>query len=131
MESMIWAILKMILALGMVCGLLFFMVRLLKRNGGTKRDVAFDHGIRLLGTQSIAPQKYVSLVEIGGEVLALGISETQVTLLTKIENKAFVERLMENAANRVEPLSLLRFFHHLPVRSRDPRLSLWRRIHGR
>jgi len=130
-ESMTWAILKMILALGMVCGLLFFMVRFLKRNGMAKRGLAFNHGIRILGTQSIAPQKYISLVEIGGEVLALGISETQVTLLTKIENRAFVERLMENSANRGEPLSLLHFLHHLPVGSKEPRGSLLRRIYGR
>jgi len=64
-------------------------------------------------------------------VLALGISETQVTLLTKIENRAFVERLMENSANRGEPLSLLHFLHHLPVGSKEPRGSLLRRIYGR
>lgn len=130
MESMIWAIVKMIFALGMVCGLLFLMVRFLKRNGTAKRDLAFNQGIRILGTQSIAPQKYISLVEIGGEVLALGISETQVALLTKIENKAFVERLMENSVNRGEPLSLLRFLHHLPGGAKQPRGGLFRRIHG-
>ncbi|MGQ9646409.1 MAG: FliO/MopB family protein [Thermodesulfobacteriota bacterium] len=127
---MIWAVLKMILALGMVCGLLFFGVGFLKRRGTGRRGQGLNQGIRVLGTQPLAPQKYISLVEIAGEVLALGISETQVNLLMKIENKAFIDQLMENTANRTEPISLLRFLHHLPVGSKEPRWGLLRRIHG-
>ena len=132
MDTMTWAILKMVLALGIVCMVLFFMARLLKR-AGVKRDWPLDSGIRLLATQSIAPRQYISLVEIGGEVLALGISETQITFLTKIENKEFVGKMMGDRGARTEPLSLLQYFHLLPLKPKGPRmgLGLLRRFHGR
>ena len=132
MDTMTWAILKMVLALGMVCMVLFFVARLLKRTG-VRRDWPSDSGIRLLATQSIAPRQYISLVEIGEEVLALGISETQITFLTKIENKEFMEKIAGGHGARTEPLSLLQYFHSLPLKPKGPKtgLGFLRRLHGR
>ena len=131
MDTMIWAIMKMVLALGIVCMVLFFMVRLLKRTG-VKRRFSLDSGIRLLATQSIAPQKYISLVEIGGEVLALGISEAQITFLTKIENKEFVEKIMGDRGAKTEPFSFSQYFHSLPLKPKGPRMGwVLRRSHGK
>jgi flagellar biogenesis protein FliO len=80
------------LGLGIVFVVLYFLMRVLKRTPFVRGDASSDAGIRLLTTRPIAPQKYISLVEIGGEVFALGISETQITLLTKIENREFLEK---------------------------------------
>jgi flagellar protein FliO/FliZ len=104
---MIWAVSKMILGLGIVFILLYFLMKVLKRTHVVGGDSSSDTGIRLLTTKPIAPQKYISLVEIGGEVFALGISETQITLLTKIENKEFLERVATRRSIHPEPLSLL------------------------
>jgi flagellar biogenesis protein FliO len=128
MDSMIWAIIKMVLALGIVCSALFFLTRLLKRNGLSKRILPLDSEIRLLTTQLIAPRKYISLVEIGGEVLALGISETQITFLTKIENKEFVQRLVDTRSNRPAPFFL---FHNFSRSFKGPKLGLLRRLNGK
>ena len=104
---MIWAVSKMILGLGVVFILLFFLMRVLKRTPLVTGDSSFDPGIRLLTTKPITPQKYISLVEIAGEVFALGISETQITLLTKIENREFLEKVAARRSIHPEPLSLL------------------------
>ena len=104
---MLWAASKMILGLGIVFILLFFLMRVLKRTHFVRGDASSDSGIRLLTTKPIAPQKYISLVEIGGEVFALGISETQITLLTKIENREFLEKVAARRSIPPEPLSLL------------------------
>ena len=69
---MIWATLTMALALGIVMTFLIFLVRMFKRWEGGRSGAGSDAGIRVLTSKLIAPQKYVSLVEIGGEVLALG-----------------------------------------------------------
>jgi flagellar biogenesis protein FliO len=130
MDTMIWAILKMVVVLGGVCLALFFLGRLLKRNGA-KKDGSFDSEIRLLATRSIAPQKYISLVEIGGQVLALGVSEAQITLLTKIENKEFAEKMMDSHRARPEPLSLFNYFRPVSPKPKWPRMGLLRRLHGR
>jgi flagellar biogenesis protein FliO len=128
MDSMIWAIVKMILALGMVCTVLILLARALRRSGLARGNPPLDSGIRLLTTQLIAPHKYISLVEIDGEVLALGISEAQITLLTKIENKEFLEKIAGKGSKRPDPLSL---FQYLPIRYKGPKIGLLRRLHGR
>ena len=104
---MIWAVSKMILGLGIVFILLFFLMRVLKRTPFVRGDSSSDSGIRLLTTKPITPQKYISLVEIAGEVFALGISETQITLLTKIENREFLEKVAARRSVQPEPVSLL------------------------
>ena len=104
---MIWAVSKMILGLGVVFILLFFLMRVLKRTPLVTGDSSYDPGIRLLTTKPITPQKYISLVEIAGEVFALGISETQITLLTKIENREFLEKVAARRSVQPEPVSLL------------------------
>lgn len=90
---MTWAILKMILVLGTILLALFFLARLMKKTRIATVGSSGNSGIRVLATQCLAPQKYLSLVEMGGEVLALGISESQITFLTKIENREFIERI--------------------------------------
>jgi flagellar biogenesis protein FliO len=131
MDTMIWAVVKMILALGMVCTLLVFLVRLLKRNGLARKDFPANSGVRLLTTQLIAPQKYISLVEIGEEILALGISEAQITLLAKIENKEFVARMVDRSSARSDAFSLSQFFSALPLKSKGPKKWLLWRFNGR
>ena len=131
MDTMIWAMMKMILALGIVCTLLFFLVRVLKRSGVGKGNFSLDSGIKVLTTQLIAPQKYISLVEIGGEVLALGVSEAQITFLTKIENKEFLQKIMDRRSERFEPFSLSRYFLNSPLKSKGPKIGLLRRSHGK
>lgn len=131
MDTMIWAMTKMILALGIVCTVLFFLVRLMKRSGVGKRNFSLDSGIKLLTTQLIAPQKYISLVEIGGEVLALGISEAQITFLAKIENKEFLDKIMDRRPAKFEPFSLSQYFLNSPLRHKGPKIGLLRRSHGK
>ncbi len=105
---MIWAALKMALALGLITIFLIFLVRVFKKWEGGSRPTGADTGIRVLASKLIAPQKYVSLVEIGGEVLALGVSAQQITFLTKIENREMIARHTSHPALRPEALSWLK-----------------------
>jgi flagellar biogenesis protein FliO len=87
-----WVVFKMLFALSLVLGLLFLLVRVLKRTPLIRNDLPTDFDIRVLTTKPISPRKYISLVEIAGEVLALGISESQISYLTKIENLEWLEK---------------------------------------
>jgi flagellar biogenesis protein FliO len=89
---MIWATVKMILALGGILVLLFCLVRVFKRLEWGRGAPGPDGGIRVLSSKLIAPQKHISLVEIAGEVLALGVTSQQITFLTKIENQEMVKK---------------------------------------
>ncbi|HSR10249.1 MAG TPA: flagellar biosynthetic protein FliO [Thermodesulfobacteriota bacterium] len=105
---MIWATVKMILGLGSVILLLVFLSSALRRWGAGKSAAAGDCGIRLLTSKMIAPQKFVSVVEIAGEVLALGVSAQQVTFLTKIQNGESLKKHLAGSAFRPEPISWLK-----------------------
>ncbi len=107
---MIWAALKMVLALGLILTFLILLLRMFKRWEGSRRDSGSDAGIRVLTSKLIGPQKYVSLVEIGGEVLALGVSAQQITFLTKIESQEVVKKSLSSPALRPEAISWLKAF---------------------
>ena len=105
---MLWATLKMVLALGAVIALLVFLVRLFKRWQRVQGILGPDNGIRVLTTKLIAPQKYVSLVEIGGEVLALGVTPQQITFLTKVENKEMIQKSLTRPGFKPEAITWLK-----------------------
>jgi flagellar biogenesis protein FliO len=132
MDSMIWAILRMIFALGIVCMVLYILIKLLKRSGVARKALPFNNsGIKLLTSQMIAPQKYISLVDIGGEILALGVSEAQITFLTKIENKAFLEKMNDLHSSKPEPFSFSQLFNSSSFRNKGLKMDLLGRFRGR
>jgi flagellar biogenesis protein FliO len=122
-DGMIWATLKMILALGAVMALLVLLVKVFKLWEKGRRVAGPESGIRVLTSKLIAPQKYVSLVEIGGEILALGVSAQQITFLTKIENKELVKRSLPDPGLKPETLSLVKAFSLLQKRLKGEALG--------
>jgi len=107
---MIWAALKMALALGFVIAALALLSRF-SRKWRTGQGLAGpDSGIRVLTSKMIGPQKSVSLVEVAGEVLALGVTAQQITFLTKIENKEWLSKRVADAQLKPEAFAWLRAF---------------------
>ena len=104
---MVGLVAKMILVLGAVLAILFLLIWLCKRMTAGRGNFHSDGQIRLLTTKPIAPRKYISLVGIGGQILVLGISEAQITLLDKIENREFVEKIEAQHTVRPGPFSIL------------------------
>jgi flagellar protein FliO/FliZ len=107
---MIWAVVKMILGLGAVLGVLLLLIHLCKRGTAGKGRFSAEGQVRLLTSKAIGPRKFVSLVEIAGQVLVLGVSEAQITLLDKIENRQFMAQAETSPALPGEPFSLLDYF---------------------
>lgn len=93
---MLWPIIKMVFLLGFLFTAIFISTRLLRRNKITFSPNDCHSFIKLLGSQWIAPQKYISIVDIGGELFALGVSESQITLLTKIEDKELAKKIIDD-----------------------------------
>lgn len=93
----------MAFAMGVGLTLLYLLIRFTKGLDRARRGSSPEGGIKVLTSKPIAPQKYISLVEIGGEILALGISAQQVTFLTKIENRDKVKESLEAPVGKPEP----------------------------
>lgn len=107
---MIWAVAKMVLGLGAVLAILLLLIWLCKRMGAGKGSFSSEGQVRLLTSKAIAPRKFVCVVEIGGQVLVLGVSEAQITLLDKIENREFMAKTETQRSLKSEPLSILDYF---------------------
>jgi len=91
-------------------GVLLLFVHLCKRTAAGKERFSAEGQIRLLTSKPIAPRKFISLVEIGGQIFVLGVSEAQITLLDKMENRDFMARAETQQELQSEPLSILDYF---------------------
>jgi flagellar protein FliO/FliZ len=97
--------LQMLTALGIVVGGLLVVFYLLRRF--LKRDVGGGKGrlIRVIASQYIGIKKNITLVEVPGTILVLGISNDKISLLTKIEDKEVQENLRQEVAGTTPSFS--------------------------
>ena len=88
----IWTALKMLAALGILLGVLiialYFAKRIFKGDGNQpKRRM-----IRVLANTYVGVKKNISLVEVPGAILVLGITSDTISLLTKIEDDEILNK---------------------------------------
>jgi len=85
--------LQMLTALAIVLGGLLVVFYLLKRF--LRRDAGGPGNplIRVIASQYIGVKKNIALVEVPGTVLVLGVSNDNISLLTKIEDQSVVDAI--------------------------------------
>ncbi len=88
------ASLKMVYTLGLVLGVMFLIVHLFKKFG-LKNSVFGGEGkpIKVLSTGFLAPRKSIALVEVAGDVLVIGISNDQISLLGNVQDPERIEQI--------------------------------------
>ena len=84
--SLLMMSLKVIGSLGVVIGLMLLIIFWFKKIGLAKGGRKGGSLIEILDTRMVAHKKYVSVLNIGGEFVAIGISEQQINMLTTLEN---------------------------------------------
>jgi flagellar protein FliO/FliZ len=112
--------LKMLIALAIVLGgllmVLYYAKRRLRNEGGMSREKL----VRLLGNTYIGVKKHISLVEVPGALLVLGITTDNICLLTKIENKEILDELKTYEGERMWP-SFSDHFHKISSNLKTPK----------
>jgi flagellar protein FliO/FliZ len=93
---------RMLAALGIVMGGLlvcvYFIKRFIKKNvGGSKEQL-----IKVIASQYIGIKKNISLVEIPGSILVVGVSNDNISLLTKIEDEIVLD-ILRQENSRIAP----------------------------
>jgi flagellar protein FliO/FliZ len=84
--------LKMMAGLAIILALLFLALYLLKRLPQSRSSrLGPQAGLRVIGTRGLGPKKYIALVEVGGSVLILGVTNEHITRLDKIPADRFWE----------------------------------------
>ena len=91
------AVLKMITALAVVVGGLVLMFYFSRRLSGITSGRVEDRLIRVLASGSVGMKKNISLVEVPGEILVVGITAERINLLTSIKDPDIIDRLKERS----------------------------------
>ena len=101
--DMLATALKMLAALALVLGVLGLVFYLSKRV--MRKDISGSGGkmIRVLASQYIGLKKSISLVEIPGAILVVGIAGDTIRLLTKIEDKTILDQFHDQGSGRITP----------------------------
>jgi len=87
------AFLKMVFGLVLVLGIILIFVSLAKKTNKRRGTKISEALIKILATRYLGTKKSISLVEVAGNFLALGISQESISLLAKIENPESQEML--------------------------------------
>lgn len=90
--------LQMLTALGLVLGgllvVFYLMKRFFKRDaGGPKQQL-----IRVVANQYIGIKKNIALVEVPGAILVVGVTNENISLLTKIEDKIALDGIRQETS---------------------------------
>jgi flagellar protein FliO/FliZ len=90
---------KMFIVFGVLLGGLIVSLYLVKKMIGRREGQAKGRMIRVLATSYVGVKKSISLVEVPGAVLVLGITNDRISLLTKIDDAELMQQLTaaENA----------------------------------
>lgn len=94
------ALFKMIFALSLVLGLIFLALHVAKRFKVLQEKTYGGDLIKVLSIKGLAPRKYISVVEIGEEIVVLGMSENSINVLTKIDKQKMTENQDGSGINR-------------------------------
>ena len=77
----------------------------LQKMGLTKGTLRQGSLVKLIDSKMIAPKKYVAVVQIGSDLLAMGVSDQQITMLHHLEhNKSIKEPAKKNDEIRTEKI---------------------------
>ena len=91
------SLLKMFSALAVVLGIMLaglWVVRKLMKKTGTGVDDG--HAIRILSTRYLGPKSSIMLVDVLGSVIVVGVTGSQISMLTTITDEDSLDRLKSN-----------------------------------
>ena len=92
--SLIVSFVKMLFALAVVLGLMIASAYLLKRViSHTPAGIDNGNAINILMTRYLGPKHSIMMIEVLGQMLVVGVSSGQMTLLTKITDPVLLERM--------------------------------------
>ena len=96
-----WDFVKMLLVLGGVVGLIYFLFVLLKR--GARNRYPENQLIRMLDYQSLSGSRALHLVEVGNSIFLVGSAENGVSLISEITDKEGLDTIHLELSQKPAP----------------------------
>jgi flagellar biogenesis protein FliO len=93
--NLIIAMLKMGAVFIALAGVLVFLLRLVRRFNFLKARSGHENLIHVIATHHVAPRKLIALIHVCGELLVVGISEHNISFLTRIRNRELIAQILE------------------------------------
>lgn len=94
----VWDFIRMLLVLGAVLGLIYFMFFLLKKAG--KSSIISDSTINVISTQNLESGRSLHLIEIGPQIFLIGSGESSVQLISEITDKETLDTIKLDKSTR-------------------------------
>ena len=101
--DMITTALKMLTALGIVLGGLYLVFYLTRRFSKVETTGARQRLIKVWANKFIGVKKNICVVEVPGALLVLGVTSDHISLLTKIEDHAILEKIRQDDTAQLTP----------------------------
>ena len=101
--SLAMTLIKVFGALLLTVGLMLLLAACFRKFGLNRPGTRQGTLINIIDTKMIAPKKYVAVIQIADRTLALGITDQQISLLTRLEESALPAQ--ENSPDRVQQKS--------------------------
>ena len=97
----VWDFLRMILVLAVVAGCIYGLVFLLKKASTGKYDES--ELINVISGKTLAPGKSLHIVEVGNQMMLIGISDDSITHISDITDKETYEQIKLYKGKNTEP----------------------------
>ena len=97
----VWDFLRMILVLSVVAGSIYGLVFLLKKASTGKYDES--ELINVISGKTVAPGKSIHIIEVGNQMMVIGISDDSISHISDITDKETYEQIKLYKGNNSEP----------------------------
>jgi flagellar protein FliO/FliZ len=112
------ATLKMVISLGIVLAIIWGLYRLAKKSLPMAQGSGKGKMMQVLESQYLGVKKSITMVQIPGAILVVGVSPDKVNLLTRIEDPAVIKSITAGTEKHRSVLSFKDQLHRL-TRSRN------------
>jgi len=118
--SLIVSFIKMLFALAVVLGLMIASAYLLKRIiSHTPAGIDNGNAINILTTRYLGPKHSIMMIEVLGQMLVVGVSSGQMTLLTQITDPALIERMYNQQKSQSMGMPSAQAMQEYPLRVKN------------
>jgi flagellar protein FliO/FliZ len=107
--EMLPSLFKMIASLGIVLGGLLLTLWMVRRFVQSRSGQVNGQLIRVIASSTVGLKKNISLVEVPGQVLVLGMTGDRISLLSKIEDPESIRQIRAEASAK----AIIPFTEHL------------------
>lgn len=111
------ATLKMVISLGVVLAIIWGLYRLAKKSLPMAQGNARGKMMHVLESQYLGVKKSITMVQVPGAILVVGVSPDKVNLLTQIDDPAVIKSITASSDNHRSVLSFKDQLHRL-IRSK-------------